>query len=281
MSDEGWDDWDDEDDEKFEEFVEEVRPSKKTNSNKGHFTAWEDQIIRDEWQTCTDEEIGGRIGRTVEAIARRRKTLGLSKKNGRPRGESRKRAILTNPTEYNLGKLSKDERLEFYRAKFEKNPRYGWLLRILLTEELDYYKTKYLSTIESLDSITHQEEDLLHNMVMKEIQIMRLQSQVKEQLEVYLDNDDEDKRPPPQYLYQDLDKAEQQYVRYQEKLKLTREQRLKTDREEKITIAGMVRDFQDANNKQRAGDIAGQLDYSTNTCKAEMLKMKFLIGGEE
>lgn len=278
MSNDGWDDWDDDEPEDESEQVEEDRPVKKTNSNKGHFTAWEDQVIRDEWATCTDEDIGKRIGRTAEGIARRRKVLGLSKKNGRPRGETRKKSILTNPTEYNLSKLSKDERLEFYKVKFERNPRYGWLLRILLPDELEYYKGKYLSTIESLESITHQEEDLLHNMVMKEIQIMRLQSQIKEQLEDYYDNDDEDKRPPPQYLYQDLDKSEQQYVKYQEKLKLTREQRLKTDREEKITIAGMVRDFQDADNRQRAGDIAGHMAYSTDMCKSEMLKMKFLLG---
>jgi hypothetical protein len=276
MSEDNWDKWDNEDDAWDE--PEESFEKKKTSSNKGHFTAWEDQIIRDEWQTCTDEEVGKRIGRSPEAIARRRKTLKLSKKNGRPRKESRKHAILNNPTQHRLSKLSKEDRIEFYKNKFDQNHRYGWLQRTLMEDELDYYKLKYIETLDSLDSVTHQEEDLLHGMIMKEIQILRLQYQVKEQLEKYYDDDDEERRPPPQYLYQDIDKAEQQYIKYQEKLKLTREQRLKTDREEKITIAAIVRDFQDAENRNRAGEVAGQLSYYTNKCKEDMLKMQFLLG---
>ena len=266
-----WDDWGDEP-------VEEELSTPKRSSNKGHFTAWEDQIIRDEWQTETDEAIGARIGRTDKAIALRRKALGLLKKNGRPRKATRKAAILENPTEYSLSKLSKEDRIQFYKTKFSQNIRYGWLLRILLEEEMEYYKTKYIDVMDNLDSITHQEEDLLHNMIMKDIQIMRLQSQIKEQLERYYDEDEDERRPPAQYLYQDLDKAEQSYIKYQEKLKLTREQRLKTDREEKITVSSLVREYRDMEKRQRGGNIAGQLSYFTQKCKDDMVKMQFLIG---
>jgi hypothetical protein len=275
MSENDWDDWDDISvDNGFENTFE----KKKTSSNKGHFTAWEDQIIRDDWETHTDEDIGIRIGRTAEAIARRRKTLKLSKKNGRPRKETRKRSILANPTEHSLAKLSKEDRIQFYKTKFDQNHRYGWLQQTLMDDELEYYKLKYIEILDNLDSVTHQEEDLLHGMIMKEIHILRLQVQIKEQLEKFYAEDDEERRPPPQYLYQDMDKAEQQYVKYQEKLKLTREQRLRTDREEKITIAAIVREFQDAQNRHKAGEVAGQLSYYTNKCKEDMLKMQFLLG---
>ena len=272
-----WDDWGDDP----VENEEKKEPSSRKTSHKGHFTAWEDQIIRDEWQTETDFVIGERIGRGEEAIARRRKALGLTKKVGRPRRASRKAAILENPTEHSLSKLSKEDRIQFYRTKFSQNTRYGWLLRILLKEEMEYYKTKYIEVMDNMDSITHQEEDLLHNMIMKDIQIMRLQSQIKEQLERYYDDEDEDeanRRPPAQYLYQDLDKAEQSYIKYQEKLKLTREQRLKTDREEKITISSLVREYRDMEKRQKGGVIAGQLSYFTQKCKDDMVKMQFLIG---
>jgi hypothetical protein len=270
MSDD-WDDWGDDP-------VEEEKPKR---NHKGHFTAWEDQVIRDEWQTETDEAIGERLGRTDEAIARRRKALGLVKKNGRPRKANRKAAILENPNEHNLSKLSKEDRIAFYRTKFNKNIRYGWLLRILMTEELEYYKSKYIEVMDNLDSITHQEEDLLHNMIMKDVQIMRLQSQIKEQLEEYYNEDEDERRPPPQYLYQDLDKAEAAYIKYQEKLKLTREQRLKTDREEKVTVSSLVREYQDAEKRRRTGEVAGQLSYFTQKCKDDMVKMQFLLGPGE
>jgi len=268
-----WDDWDDE-----EPVEEKTIASRKNASSKGHFTVWEDQVVRDNWQTETDFVIGERIGRGEDAIARRRKALGFSKPNGRPRRASRKAAILKNPTEHSLSKLSKEDRIQFYRTKFDQNIRYGWLLRILMEEEMEYYKIKYIEIMDNLDSITHQEEDLLHNMIMKDIQIMRLQSQIKEQLERYYDEDEDERRPPAQYLYQDLDKAEQSYIKYQEKLKLTREQRLKTDREEKITISSLVREYRDMEKRARGGKIAGQLSYFTQKCKDDMVKMQFLIG---
>jgi len=273
------DDWDDD---WGDESEDEERPQKKTKgtSSKGHFTAWEDQVIRDEWETSTDEEIASRIGRTIEAISRRRKILGFVKTNGRPKKSTRKKAIFGDPNEYNLSKLSKEDRIEFYKSKFDKNPRYQWLLKTLMDDELEYYQIKYIEMLDALDSITHQEEDILHNMIMKEIQITRIQTQIKEALEDYLDQDEDDeRRPPPQYLYQDLDKAEQQYVKYQEKLRLTREQRLKIDKEEKITIASLVKDLLDKENRQRAGEIAGHLSYFTDRCKEDMLKSKFLLGG--
>lgn len=277
MSDDWNDDWDDDWDESAK--PQKSPGKKKSKSSKGHFTAWEDQVIRDEWQTSTDEEIGVRLGRTTEAIARRRKILGFVKGNGRPKKSTRKKAVFENPNEYSLSKLSKEDRIEFYKAKFEKNHRYQWLLRTLLPDEIEYYKIKYIETLDSLDSITHQEEDILHHMIMKEIQITRIQAQIKEALEEFYDRDDDDeRRPPPQYLYQDQDKAEQQYVKYQEKLRLTREQRLKIDKEEKVTIASLVKDLLDKENRRKSGEIAGQLSYFTDKCKDEMLKNKFLIG---
>ena len=258
---------------------EEEFPKKKTKSKKGRFTAAEDEYIRDQWMTSTDKEIAEKLNRTENGIARRRGILNLKKSNGRPSVANKKAHIYTNPTEYNLSKLSKDDRLNFYKTKFDQNPRYGHLLVILREEELDYYKHKYIDYIDALDSITHQEEDLLHNMIMKEIQIVRLQRQIKESLDQYYGDDDEDRRPPPQYLYTDLDKAEQQYVKYQEKLRLTREQRLKTDREEKITITSLVRAFMDAKNRKEVGDMAGAMSYYTKACKDDMNKMNFLIGG--
>jgi len=266
----GWDDWDDE---------ESKRKKKDSPPRKNHFKAWEDETVKDNWQTKTDVEIGKMVGRTADAIQLRRKALGLKKKSGRPSKATRKKAIFTNPTEYNLSQLSKDDRLNFYKTKFTQNKRYPALQRTLMGDELNYYKAKYIETIDSLESISLQEEDLLHQMIMNEIHITRMRIQIKEQLEQYYDEDDDDKGPPAQWLYKDLSDAEGRYVKYQEKLKLTREQRLKTDSEEKITITSLVRAFLEAKNRKKSGDMAGQMDYFSTRCKSEMTKMQFLLGG--
>lgn len=242
------------------------------------FEQWEDDYIREHWQTKSDEDIASHIGRPSDGVKRRRKKLGLARSQGRPPAPSRANAIYTNPTSYNISRLSKEDRIEFYRTKFEQSARYPWLLQTLTTTELDYYKAKFLDTHESLDTLMPQEEDILHNMIMKEIDIVRLRKLIKQQMDEYEKAPIDDKPPLNQQLYKDMEAAEKQYVGYHEKLRLTREQRLQTDQEHKITVSSLVRSFLDAKVRQEVGDMAGQMAYSTKRCKDDMRKRQFLLG---
>lgn len=250
------------------------------STKKHHFKTWEDQVIKQKWQTMTDESIANEIGRTADAVARRRKALGFSKRNGRPGKQTRAKAILSNPTEYSLALLSKEDRISFYKSQFNKNHRYPFLIKILMDDEVPYYKHKYIEFMDNVDSITLLEEEILHNMLMTEIHILRIQEQIKETVQAYRDNDDEDKRPPPQHLYKDLNEAETRYARYHKDMNITREQRLKTNREEKITITSMVSALQEAQNKHKAGQAAGLMSYFSKKCRDDMNKMDFLLGAE-
>lgn len=252
------------------------------STKKHHFKAWEDQIIKEKWQTSTDEIIASEIGRTTESVARRRKALGFSKRNGRPGKQTRAKAILSNPTEYSLATLSKDDRIAFYRSQFSKNHRYPFLIKILMDNEVPYYKYKYIEFMDTVDSITLQEEEMLHNMLMTEIHILRIQEQIKEAVVAYRDEtiNAEDRLPPPQYLYKDLNDAEARYARYHKDMNITREQRLKANREEKITITSMVASLQDAQNRHKAGQSAGLMSYFSKKCKDDMTKMDFLLGAD-
>lgn len=245
---------------------------------KHHWKAWEDEVLKKSWENKSDKEIASTIGRTEAAVTRRRKLLGFSKKNGRPKSSTRRAAIFANPTEYSLAQLNKEDRIQFYKTQFEKNFRYGYLQRILMQDEIGYYKHKYIEFLDSIDTITLQEEDLVHNMIMTEIQILRIQEQIKDQLEIFRDGE-ESGAPPPQYLYKDLSDAEDRYIKYQTKLNLTREQRLKSNREEKITITRMVQAFQDKKIRAEAGKTAGMFSYFAKQCRDDMDKMNFLLGG--
>lgn len=250
------------------------------STKKHHFKAWEDQIIKEKWRTSTDEEIANEIGRTCEAIARRRKALGFSKKNGRPGKQTRAKAILSNPTEYSLATLSKDDRIAFYKSQFDKNHRYPFLIKILMDNEVPYYKHKYIEFMDTVDSITLQEEEILHNMLMTEIHILRIQEQIKEAVQAYKDDTEEDRRPPPLHLYKDLNDMESRYARYHKDMNITREQRLKANREEKITITSMVSALQDIKNRHKAGQSAGMMSYFSKKCRDDMTKMEFLLGAD-
>jgi hypothetical protein len=149
-----------------------------------------------------------------------------------------------------------------------------------MDEEVPYYKHKYIEFMDTVDSITLQEEEILHNMLMTEIHILRIQEQIKEAVEAYRSEDADDRRPPPQYLYKDLNDAENRYAKYHKDMNITREQRLKANREEKITITSMVSALQDAKNRHSAGQSAGLMSYFSEKCREDMNKMDFLLGAD-
>ena len=251
---------------------------------KGRWEAWEEQYLRSHWQSATDKEIGKKLSRAEEGIYRKRKQLGLTKgAGGRPTNKSREQAA-KRPNEISLAQLPKDERIKFYKSQFDRNWRYKQLKKILVDDdEMEYYKHKYIDIIDSMDSLTYVEEDLVHSLIMCDIQVLRLQELIGSELRAYkeADEDDDTHRPPPQYLYKDLNDAEGRYVKIQEKLNLTRQQRLKENREEDITIVSIVSNLLDKRNRADADRLAGELDYFTTRAKTDMDKMDFLLGGED
>lgn len=248
--------------------------------SKGRWEKWEEAWLRSHWKKLTDKQIAEKLGRNEDSITRKRKLLGLIKRVGRPTEDSIKKALTNEPSDYVISKLSKEERLEFYKNSFDRNWRYKHLRRVLMDNELEYYKHKYVEAIDAMDSINYVEEDLLHNMIMCDVQIVRLQEQIKNELKRFQDDDDDDTRPPPQYLYKDLNDLETRYMKYQEKLSLTRQQRLKDNRESDINIASIIQNLQDKRNRADADRLAGEMNYFKNRCKSDMDKMNFLLGGD-
>lgn len=242
-----------------------------------HYNPAEEEFIRDHWMTHTDEWIAGKLGRTKASVQRKRDMLGLKKPGGRPTKKAQERFILENPTISSMGNISKDRRLEFYKENFaDANIRYTQLCKELDEEELEYYKTRYISFIDSVDTLHINEEDMLHHMIMSDIVIHRIRSTMKREQDAW-DNREEGARPP-QALFAELERAEQRYMKYHRELNLTREQRLKKDREEKINIASLVRSFQDKHRREESGRQAAAMEYNKKKCREDMSKFRYLLG---
>jgi hypothetical protein len=242
-----------------------------------HYTNDEVEFIKQNWMALTDEQIGERLRRTSESVRRKRDALGLKKPGGRPSNKSRQNYILNNPTNASMATLSKDKRLEYYKESFEDaNARYPQLIRELNEGELEYYKHKYVEFLDSVDTLSINEEDMLHHMIMTEVVIHRMRATMKREREAW--DDREEGAHPPQNLYPELERAEQRYMKYHKELHVTREQRLKTDKEEKLTIDSIVRSYFDKKNREQAGFQASLIQYSTDKARNDMSKFRYLIG---
>jgi hypothetical protein len=251
----------------------------RTSMAKGyHYSDGEMAFLKANWRTMTDEEIGKQLGRSPESVARKRKSIGLVKRSGRPSREEVKEAKLENahrhPSTSNLAALDKTERLEIYKKNFNRNPRYPSLKKELHNDEMELYKHKYVDFMDSVETITIQEEDSLHHMIMADMSISRIRCKIKDMEE---ENDMND-RPLVFGLYDSLDKAEKKFMEYQKILRVTRESRLKENKEEKETFATMVNLYRSKAVREEMGRQAGLMSKYKDMCENDMKTRRYLLG---
>lgn len=244
-----------------------------------HFTEEEIKFIEQNWKFKSDKEIGRILDRTEKAIRRQRKMRGWSKPQGRPTAEHIEKGMSESIqehgiSEFSLANMDKDQRLRIFKENFSKNPRYVQLLQELMPHEIDYYKHKYVEFVDSVDTLTIQEEDSLHHMIMSDISISRTRKRIKQMEEA----NDEDNKPLIYGMYEALDKAEKKFIEYQKILKVTREMRLKEDKEEKETFISLVQMYRNRQAREEMGRQAALMDVYKDKCKEEMKSYRYLLG---
>jgi hypothetical protein len=251
---------------------------------KYHYTDEELLFIEHNWKTHTDKEIAMILGRTDESVGRQRKRFGWIKNNGRPSVESKKNAISDiDVTAFNSSdfvrevsftNMDKDQRLEIYKQNFATNPRYSTVINELSQEEMRVYIHKYVDFMDSVDTMTPQEEDSLHHMIMTDINISRVRRHIKR-----TEEESQDGNPLIYGLYDTLEKAEKRFVDYQKILSVTREKRLQKDKEQKETIHTVVQTYRNKMARQELGRRAGLMEIFQEKCKEDMSKYRYLLGG--
>lgn len=250
-------------------------------AKKYHYTEEEIAFIENNWKAKSDKQIAIALGRTEESVARQRKKYGWIKENGRPRAEDVKKAKMESAVKaahtgknFSLSGLDKDERIELYKQNFASaNKRYLLLLEELKDSELEYYKYKYVDFMDTVDTITPQEEDSLHHMIMTDINISRLRKRLRLA--------EEDEESPMVYgLFDALEKSEKRYLEYQKALNVTREKRLAKEKEQKETIATIVQTYRNKLAREELGRQAGLMEVFKQKAREDMNKHRYLLGGE-
>jgi len=252
-------------------------------AKKYHYTDEELTFIEHNWKSHTDKEIAQILGRTVESVGRQRKKFGWIKANGRPSAETKKKAALeTDHTftssdflrEISFSNMDKNQRLEIYKQNFAANPRYATVKNELIEDEMRTYVHKYVDFMDSVDTMTPQEEDSLHHMIMTDINISRIRRHIRR-----MEEDGEDGQPLAYGIYDTLEKAEKRFVEYQKILNVTREKRLQKDREHNETIHTIVQTYRNKLARQELGRRAGLMEIFKEKCKEEMSTHRYLLGG--
>lgn len=252
-----------------------VTPKKALVSNR-HYSESEISYITRNWQYKTDKEIGRHIGRTEQSVAEKRNELGFKKIGGRPGLAASIQSMINDGTEEALSHLSKKDRVLLLKEHFNRNPRYPRLVEELSEQDLEFYKHKYIEFMETVDTLHVQEEDMLHHMIMSDLHISRIRRQIRRAEEKEIEED----VPIPAHLYMELKVSEERLVQYHKTLRITREQRLSKEREEKVTLSGLVKAFADKKARAEFGHQASVMEFNTDQARKQMNKLKYVLGDE-
>lgn len=254
-----------------------VTPKKPLVSNK-HYDSTEVDYIKKNWKYKTDKEIAKVLGRSEQSVADKRGELGLKKVGGRPGLAATVESLINEGTEEALSHLSKKDRVALLKQHFNKNPRYLRLKEELSDVDLEFYKHKYIEFMETVDTLHVQEEDMLHHMIMADLHISRIRRQLRRAEEK--EEETEGAQPIPAHLYMELKVAEERLVNYHKTLRITREQRLSKEREEKVTLTGLIKAFEEKKAREEFGHQASVMEFNTDQARKQMNKMQFLLGDD-
>lgn len=248
------------------------------SESKRRFDEDELKFIEQNYKFRTDKEIAKILNRTELSIARQRAIHKWKKDNGRPSQKKIKeetfRAVSEGISPTSFAGLTKEQRVEIYKQTFDKNQRYPMLMKELHKDELEYYKHKYIEFMLGVDTITLQEEDALHHMIMNDIYISRIRVKIKE-----MENENESSGKMINYgLYGYLKEFEEKFLSYQKTLRVTREGRLKEDKEQKETFATLVQAYRNRATREELGNQAALMDIYKSKCQEDMKASRYLLG---
>jgi hypothetical protein len=254
---------------------------------KYHYSDEEILFIESNWKSSTDKEIAQILGRTEESVSRQRKKHGWMKRSGRPTKLEKDEALKNNMKSLNgpesltalqrisLTNLDKGQRVALFKDNFSNHPRHNSLKEELSPTEMTVYIHKYVDFLESVDTMTPNEEDALHHMIMTDINISRIRRHIRRAEEL----NEEDGAPLVHGLYEMLEKLEKRFVDYQKILNVTREKRLSKDKEQSENIHTIVLAYKGELARQEMGRQAGLMEIFKEQCKGDMDKYRYLLGG--
>jgi len=214
------------------------------NIISGRFSKQEDDFIKKNYLTMTDEQIGVALKRTPKSIVNRRVKLSLTDKQ---KNKFVTPAIKDNRSSY-LSSLSETEKSEFLKKELRASALYGQIKEVLDKKDLDFYEAKYVDFMSdpSIETVTSMEKDTLHEMTMAQLRIFR-----------YMREEQDEHR----FMAKEIKEMQDVVAHCQESLNVQRKQRLKNSNDQATNFSSIIKELKDPNVRREVGYEAAMLKF--------------------
>lgn len=221
----------------------------------------------------SDKDIGQEVGRSPRAV------FDLRKRNGWTKNVSREKDTVIS---ISMEDMTKTQRIEHLRERFNNSPRCKQMLQILNGTELELFQDEYFKLLGEIDNITAAEEQSLFLAVFEFVLAFQAQqNRAEEEDKVKKTKLGIHKIKDPDYRLQVSERWNKEYVDHMRTyrdligtLKLSREQRLKDEIKTKKSFLDFA---QSMNDKDVQASIATEI-LELNKKTDEELKRLFEKG---
>jgi len=232
------------------------------------------KFLLENYKSKTDVEMAEVLDVSKSTIYLWRKELGLSKhkKKDVPTNEVVKN--LNEATVENIKNLTIEEKRLAFLKQLRGKPLHEMTKKLLNSEELALYETKYLeyATSPDIETLTAYEEDDLHELTMTQISKMRLQK------EEYLAMKNGD--PPPD-ISRALKDKDETILKLKKSLDIERSQRLKRQEDSATNFITLIKEFNKAKIRDMIGREATSFNLHRDMCLNELIEDDLIFGIDE
>lgn len=195
----------------------------------------------------------------------------------------------TNILDKSLDEMTKDERFRFIEKRLESTPRYRMVFKSFNNEEKELFKEEYFNIIKSTESLTEVEEQVLFSSVLEFVLAMQALGR-KEREEKYYEDSLKGliKEGHPTFRRVIDDKYGKEYEAHMktyqngiQSLKMSRSQRLKEIKSQKISLVDLAEQLSNKNAQVEVADEITRLSKLRDEELKRMLDNGFLFGAFE
>jgi len=177
-----------------------------------------------------------------------------------------------------LDEMSRDERYRFIQSRLRTTPRFNMAFKQFDDEERDFFVDEYLNIIRSTDTLTEAEEQSLFAAILSltlSFQALNRKEKLEKLRDRTLNGEFEDDDPRFTRIVDDKyqrehDQHMKSYVKAMEGLKMSRQQRLKEVRSQKLSLVDIAESL---SSKNVQAEIAEEIEALSKLKDAELKRL--------
>ena len=229
------------------------------------------KFLLENYKSKTDKEMAEALNVSKSTIYLWRKELNLTKQKKKETPINEVAKNLNETTVEDVKHMTIEEKRVAFLNQLRHKPLYAMTTKLLSSEELALYETKYLeyATSPDIETLTAYEEDDLHELTMTQISKMRLQH------EEYLAISNGD--PPPD-ISRALKDKDETILKLKKSLDIERSQRLKRQEDSATNFITLIKEFNNSKIRDMIGREASSFNLHGDMCLNELIEDDLIFG---